>query len=83
MYTKREKIIAMLEGFEKDPGENLVITVPIRHIPVTILENAFNEDLSYGELLLNKAHESILYKTTGIEIDTSKLDFFLGLVRDC
>jgi len=83
MKIQNQKIIPVLAGFEKDPGEKLVIEFKIRHISSDDLQAAFREDLSYGELRLGKEHESILYKTTGIEIDTSKLDFSLGLVRDC
>jgi len=81
MYKKKEKLVAVLQGFEKDPGEEIVIEVKIGYVPVSKIRAAFKEDLNYGDLILTKKHEPVIYKVLNIKIDTNKLDFFLGLRR--
>jgi hypothetical protein len=79
---KKYKVVPVLEGFEKDPGEELVVGIEIRHIPLSVLQDIFQDNLEGGSLPITKKYESILYEKAGIKIDTDKLDFFIGLYSD-
>lgn len=75
--NKKYKLVPVLEGYEKDPGEELVIEVEIRHVSLKVLQDIFQDSLIGSSLLITKEYEDILYRTTGIKIDTDKLDFFI------
>lgn len=79
---KKYKVVPILEGFEKDPGEDLVVAIEIRHISLSVLQEIFHDNLEGGSLPIVKKYESVLYEKTGITINTDKLDFFIGLYSD-
>ena len=79
MHKKKYNIIPVLEGFEKDPGEELVVSIKIKYIPLEVLQDIFQDNLEGGSLIIEKKYESILYEKTGIKINTDKLAFFIGL----
>jgi hypothetical protein len=82
MNKKKYRVVPILQGFEKDPGEDLVVAIEIRHVSLSVLQEVFHDNLEGGSLLIAKKYESILYEKTGIKINTDKLDFFIGLYSD-
>jgi hypothetical protein len=76
------KIIPIIKGFEKDPDDELVISIEVRHISLAILQQLFKDNLLGGELPIKKKHVKELYAATGILLDTTKLDHFIGLYAD-
>lgn len=79
---KEYKLVPVLEGFEKDPGKELVVEIEIRHVPLSVLQDIFEDNLIGGGIRVTKQHESILYEKTGITINTDKLDFFIEACSD-
>jgi hypothetical protein len=77
-----KKIIPIIKGFEKDPGDELVISIEVRNTSLAILQQLFKDTLLGGELPIKKKHVKELYATMGLLLDTTKLDYFIGLYAD-
>jgi hypothetical protein len=82
MKRRKYKVVPILYGFEKDPGEDLVVSIEIRHVSLEVLQDIFQDNLEDGLLIITKKYEPILYKKIDIKINTDKLDLFIGLGND-
>lgn len=82
MKNNQEKCIPIIEGFENLPGEELIIEIELKHIPIAVIEEIFKGDLTgKGMLPITGKYENALYEKIGIKLNTKKLRFFIGLYR--
>ncbi len=82
LEENKENIVPIIQGYEKDPGRDLVIAIELKHISLFVLDEIFKCSLVPGLTRITKKHENLLKEKVGIDIDTKKLDFFIGLYGD-
>ena len=75
------KLTLELYGFEKDPGDALVICVPLADSMIEPLQILLKDDLIGYHVPITKKHQQEFTQITNIELNIKKLDFTVSLVN--
>lgn len=80
MTIMKNNLCLMLYGFEKDPGDALVIEAPLHHSLIEPLQILLQDDLIGYDVPITKEYEREFAKISQVNLDTEKLDFFVTIV---